>query len=325
MLAYSGRGQFQVRDVELNTLIRENLDLFSTALPKHVAFRTQLHDPLPPIDGDPGQLQQVIMNLLINAAEAIGERAGTVDVTTAVETIPAGDAHWLQPTGEFLPPGTYIRLSVRDDGCGMDEATCARIFDPFFSTKITGRGLGLSAVLGIVRGHRGGLHVDSAPGQGTTFTVLFPAQDYVAAPAPVAEARPVLPAEGVVLIIDDEEAVRRAVADILELHGLPTLTADDGTAGLAMYRERQADIRLVLLDLSMPGLGGEETFRALRAVNPDVRVVLSSGYQEGEASRHFAAGDLIGFLQKPYDAATLLAPCPGPSKSNPGPLPLIAV
>jgi PAS domain S-box-containing protein len=302
LLAYSGRGQFEIRPLSLNALIRENLHLLAVALPKHVRLKPELAEPLPLIKADAGQMQQVIMNLILNAAEAIGARPGTVAVVTGAQALTAGDERLWQYTGDALPPGDYATLEVRDDGCGMNAETLARIFDPFFTTKLTGRGLGLAAVLGIVRGHGGGLRVESAVGQGTTFTLFFP----------VTEARPAAPPEpedldraalppGLVLVIDDEEPVRQAAADILALEGLPVVTAPDGDAGLRLYRERADEVRLVVLDLSMPGRSGEETWRELRRINPDVRVILSSGYSQFEAAHRFVDQGLAGFLQKPYD------------------------
>jgi nitrogen-specific signal transduction histidine kinase/CheY-like chemotaxis protein len=308
MLAYSGRGQFERRPIHLNTLIHENLHLFEVAVPKNVQLRMDLAEALPPIEGDIGQMQQVVMNLIINAAEAIGERPGTVRMITGMEDVRAGDDRLWRYTNKPLAPGRYVTLEVRDNGSGMDAETLSKIFDPFFTTKFTGRGLGLAAVLGIVRGHKGGLLVDSAPGHGTTFKLYFPADSAeLIQPLPPDTTPPAhAPAGGLVLVIDDEQPVREAVTDILELDGLQVITASGGAAGIALYQKRQADVRLVLLDLSMPGMGGEETFRRLRAINPDARVILSSGYSQAEATRHFVGQGLAGFIQKPYNASTLV-------------------
>jgi len=311
LLAYSGRGQFAIRSIQLNELIQENVSLFEVPLPKPVSLRTQLLPGLPLVEGDAGQMQQIIMNLVINAAEAIGQRPGTITVQTGLQTITSADTHWWQYIGEPLPAGGYVLLQVEDDGGGMEAATLANIFDPFFTTKFTGRGLGLAAVLGIVRGHHGGLHVISEVGRGTRFQLLFPV--HLAPTEPMADqlaesaalTRPA--ARQTILVIDDEAPVREAVSDILDLEGVPVLTAANGALGLDLYRQRQAEVCLILLDLSMPGLSGEETFYELRRINPEVRVVLSSGYSQTETARRFADQPVAGFLQKPYDVEALIA------------------
>ncbi|HSD65768.1 MAG TPA: PAS domain S-box protein, partial [Vicinamibacteria bacterium] len=306
MLAYSGRGHFVVRPTDVNALVRENLPLFEVALPKSVRLEARL-DPDPPlVDADVGQIQQVLMNLVINAAEAIGGRGGTVTVATSVrEVTPADEALW-RASRQPLAPGRYVSLEVRDDGPGMDASTVDRIFEPFFTTKFTGRGLGLAAVLGVVRGHRGALSVESSPGRGTTFRILF-------APStrrPASEAAATAPAgrgAGTVLLVDDEEAVRDMVGEILELEGFEVLRAEDGSRGVALFDENRGRIDVVLLDLSMPGLSGEETFRRLRAIDPGVRVILSSGYDRDEARGRFGRRLPGGFIQKPYRPEQLVA------------------
>ena len=306
MLAYSGRGHFQVTTVDLNALILDNLHLFEVAVPKNVRLRSELEPSLPWIDADVGQIQQVVMNLITNAAEAIGDRPGTVTVTTGHRVVGRRDEALWRHTGEPLAPGTYLTLEVQDDGLGMAPDVGERIFDPFFTTKFTGRGLGLAAVLGIVRGHKGGLQVESEAGKGTLFRLVFPrSQRSPVAREPATPAA--LAAAGTVLVIDDEEVVREAVADALESEGIRYRLAPDGASGVSVLREHGREIGLVLLDLSMPGRSGEETFAELRKVDDSVPVVLSSGFAEEEARRRFAARDLAGFLQKPYRFPTLVA------------------
>jgi PAS domain S-box-containing protein len=308
LLAYSGRGQFERRSIDMNRLIQENLHLFEVAVPKNVALRSDLSRVLPLIMGDAGQLQQVIMNLIINAAEAIGEKPGVVMVRTQLQHLTAEDTLRWQIGDEALPAGDYVLLTVEDNGQGMDAETLTRIFDPFFSTKFTGRGLGLAAVVGIVRGHGGGLKVTSAPQVGTTFEIILPGgTTEVVEPIVYEAAQGASMTQPLVLVIDDELPVRDAVTDILDLEGLPVLTAPDGHAGIELYRQRQADIGLILLDLSMPGLNGEETFRELRQINARVHVLLSSGYSQDEVTARFAGLNDVGFIQKPYDAEQLVA------------------
>ena len=210
--------------------------------------------------------------------------------------------------GNDLREGLYVRLEVTDTGCGMDEETLAKIFDPFFTTKFTGRGLGLAAVHGILRGHKGGIRVTSKPGQGTTFQVLFPAIETAAAVS-AEESIPAKPwhGTGTVLVVDDEEIVRSLAKKMVEIAGFSVLTANDGEEAVRVYREHQNEIACVLLDLTMPKMGGEETFRAIRQISPNVRVILSSGYSEETAIGRFAGLGLAGFIQKPYQLDTMIA------------------
>jgi len=207
-----------------------------------------------------------------------------------------------------LPGGMYSYVEVSDTGCGMDHATQARIFDPFFTTKFTGRGLGLASVLGIIRGHNGALKVRSEAGSGTTFRVLFPAADVPAAqPSDEAARAGTLRGSGTILLVDDEKAVRKVGRRMLELSGFDVMTAANGREALRVFTEHQREIDCVVLDLTMPEMDGEETLRELTQIQSDVRVVLSSGYDENEISSRFAGKGLTGFVQKPYDAATLVA------------------
>lgn len=307
MLAYSGRGHFSIQLLDLNALVAENLHLFQVSIPKNVHLRSDLMPDLPLIEGDAGQMQQVVMNLIINAAEAIGEQPGYVLVKTGDEVIHGDDKDRWPYTGQPVLPGRYAFLEVRDNGEGMDDKTLANIFDPFFTTKDSGHGLGLAAVLGIMRGHQGGIRVTSERGQGTIFRLLFPASQEARALGVTDTAVPQhSPPATHVLIIDDEEPVREAIADILSLINVETLTAPDGPTGLAMYQNQMTDIDLVILDLSMPGMSGAETFEKLRQLNPNVVVLLSSGYTQAEATRGFIGQGLAGFIQKPYNATDLI-------------------
>jgi PAS domain S-box-containing protein len=304
LLAYAGKGRFVMRTVDLSLLVREISGLVQASIPKGVHLRLQLSEQLPGIDADSGQLQQIVMNLVINGAEAIGPEGGTVLIRTSVQSV---DEHYIETmssAGELLSPGEYVLLEVHDTGCGMTGETIARIFDPFFTTKFAGRGLGLSAVLGIVRGHKGALKVYSQAGQGTTFKVLFPASEHrVSDQAP--GFRGSLSGTGTVLVVDDEEVVRQTAKHTLERYGYRTVTAEDGSRAIDLYRNHPDGIVLVLLDLTMPGVSGEEALRQLQRINSEVRVLLSSGYNEVEAVQRFAGQGLAGFIQKPYTAAAL--------------------
>jgi CheY-like chemotaxis protein len=310
MLAYSGKGRFVIERVDISELVTEMLPLLKSSIPRTITLQTRLQATLPPIEADTAQLQQIFMNLVINAAEACGERSGTVSISTAAQEV--DDYHMRSTFGlAALQPGNYVSLEVSDTGEGMDEETRARIFDPFFTTKFTGRGLGLSAVLGIIRAHKGAIHVYSERGQGSTFQVLFPA---AAARQPGPEARHHEPARfssragggsGTVLLIDDEEMVRGMGRSALERAGYRVLEAENGSAAINIVSEHGDDIDTVILDLTMPVMSGAETLEALRRLRPGLAIVLSSGFSEIEASLRFGAHRLSAFLQKPYTAAQL--------------------
>jgi PAS domain S-box-containing protein len=305
LLAYAGKGRFIMRTVDLSTLVREISGLVQTSIPKPVQLRLQLAENLPGIYGDPGQLQQIVMNLVINGAEAIGPGGGTVLVRTEEQNLDEPDiARILGPSPvEPLKPGRFVALEVRDTGCGMAPETLPRIFDPFFSTKFAGRGLGLSAVSGIVRSHHGALQVSSRQGHGTTFKVLLPASSAAGREVPVDSARD-LTGHGKILVVDDEEIVRQTARNALERFGYEVVLAADGAQAVETFG-RETGVSLVLLDLTMPVMGGEEALQRLRQIDPSVRVLLSSGYNEAEAVERFADKGLAGFMQKPYTAVAL--------------------
>jgi PAS domain S-box-containing protein len=304
LLAYAGKGRFVMRTVDLSELVREIAALIQTSIPRPVQLRLQLTDHLPGIDADPGQLQQIVMNLVINGAEAIAPEGGSVLVRTGVQAVDDQYIETMSSAGELLRPGKYVILEVHDTGSGMSDETLAKIFDPFYTTKFAGRGLGLSAVLGIVRAHKGALKVYSKPGSGTTFKVLFPASASPLGPQLPSVARDVA-GSGTVLVVDDEEIVRHAASHTLERYGYKTLIAEDGAVAVDLYRRQGDGIGLVLLDLTMPVMSGEEALRHMQLINPQVRVLLTSGYNEVEAVQRFSGKGLAGFIQKPYTAAAL--------------------
>jgi signal transduction histidine kinase/integral membrane sensor domain MASE1/CheY-like chemotaxis protein len=304
LLAYSGRGHFLIQPVHLSELVNEISQLIRTSMARAVPLLLDLEEGLPPVEADPGQLQQLVMNLVLNAAEAVGEGGGIVRVSTGLREL-GEDSLQQSLVGEGVSPGPYVYLQVQDTGCGMSAEVRSKIFDPFFTTKLTGRGLGLAAVLGIVRGHRGAVTVDSAPGQGTTFTVLLPAvlipKAEVKAEGPPAD----ITGTGTLLVVDDEELVRHFAQDVLEGCGYQVLEAGNGQEAVELFRQRASQIAGVLLDLTMPVMGGEEALRLLRQIRPGVRVVLSSGYDEVDAVSRFAGQGLADFIQKPYTPAAL--------------------
>jgi signal transduction histidine kinase/CheY-like chemotaxis protein len=306
MLAYSGRGRFVIKGVDLSQLVLEVTHLLSVALPKSVALRFSLAPDLPIVEADVAQLQQVVMNLVTNAAEAIGDRDGTVSVTTGVvDTDGAYDVNTFG--GHPLKPGRYVTLEVADTGSGIDPAILPKIFDPFFTTKRSGRGLGLCAMIGILRGHHAGLNIYSEPGKGSSFRVYFPAGAREVDPAPPLSERtaPRSRPGGIALVVDDESSLRRVLAQMLSEQGFEVLEAANGLDAVALVKEHRSAIALVLMDMTMPKMNGEEAFRAIRTLEPKLPVILCSGYNEQEATQRFLGKGLAGFLQKPFGQAAL--------------------
>ena len=307
MLAYSGKGTFVVEQIDLSQLVREIGPLIHTSIPRMVQIALDLAPDLPPVEADQGQIQQLVMNLIINGAEAVGEgAAGTVLVRTESRNLDAEDIRRSFSDSE-LTPGTYVMLEVRDTGCGMDEMTKGRIFDPFFTTKFTGRGLGLAAAAGIVRSRKGVISVYSTPGRGSSFQVLFPAARVKpVARIPHISSAPVHAGGGAILFIDDEETVRLLAKDALERIGYRVLLAQNGAEGVRVFEEQHQSLAAVVLDMTMPVMGGEAALDRMKTIHRDTPVILSTGYGESEAAQRFAGKDVAGFLQKPYMADQLI-------------------
>ena len=303
MLAYSGKGRFVIEVIDLNELLEEMLHMLQVSISKKVVLRLNPYTPLPTIDADATQLRQIIMNLVINASEAIGEKSGVISITTGCMDC---DQDYLRDVwlDENLADGLYVSLEVADTGCGMDKNTMGRLFDPFFTTKFTGRGLGMSAVMGIVRGHKGAIKVYSEPEKGTTFKILLPASGKPAEIFNGDRVEDPWVGTGKVLLVDDEETVRGIGVEMLKELGFSPLTANNGIEALEVYRANP-DIALVILDLTMPQMGGEQCYRELRKLNPNVKVIISSGYNEYEVTQRFIGKGIAGFMQKPYKLSVL--------------------
>lgn len=303
MLAYSGRGQFVIERIDLNELLEEMLHMLQISISKKAVLRLNPHTPLAAIEADATQIRQVIMNLVINASEAIGEDNGEISITTGCMDC---DKNHLKTVwrNENLEAGQYVYLEVADTGCGMDADTLNKLFDPFFTTKFTGRGLGMSAVMGIVRGHRGAINVTSEPGKGTTFRILLPATDRPAESVKRPADEVQWAGCGIVLLVDDEESIRSIGVEILNELGLTPLTAVDGQDALQVL-EQNPDICLVILDLTMPRMDGEQCYRELKKINPAIKVIMASGYSEREVSQKFYGEGISGFIQKPYNLSAL--------------------
>ncbi len=305
LLAYAGRGQGRKEGLELNRLVRDMGDLLKVSLAKRALLDLNLAEGDLGLWGDKAQLQQVLLNLLTNAADAMRDRPGSIRLSTERGNFALGQVPPLLAQ-KGLVPGDHVVLEVRDEGCGMDASTLRRIFEPFFTTKSEGRGLGLSAMLGIVRGHRGAVTVESTPDLGTTFRLYFPAlSGQGKAEAPVPEIVP-FQGRGLVMVVDDEAAIRMVASEILLTLGFEVIVAEDGLEALRLFQARGAEVELVLLDITMPGLDGFQTLQQMRTLRPDVRVLLSSGFADPGLENRLTPGSVAGFLAKPYRVQDLI-------------------
>ena len=300
MLAYSGKGNFVIQAVNLSRLITEMHSLLEVSIDKNVVLKMALGESLPAVDADITQLQQIIMNLVINASEAIDKHSGMITVATGIMRV---DDRYLQRSihKPGVATGRFVYLEVSDSGCGMNAETRKKIFDPFFTTKFTGRGLGMSAVLGIVHAHKGLLNLYSEPNKGTTFKIALPistSNEVFSKEAQTGTSSHQV--EGLILIVDDEETIRELASMVLEEMGYEVLTAVDGKHGIEVFKQHQHHITGVLLDMTMPHMNGEDCFSELRNINPNIKVVLSSGYSAEDATARFKGKGLAGFIQKPY-------------------------
>ena len=309
LLAYSGKGKFLIRQVDMSGLVRQTETLLRTTVPRRCEFAFHLSDSLPAVAADPTQMRQVLVNLVINAGEASGDRSGAIHVTCRSGDLTRDqlpDSYLFHP----LAPGRYVTLEVADNGCGMDDATRERLFDPFFTTKFAGRGLGMAAVLGIVRSHRGGIRVHSQPGAGTHIVIYLPA----ATPSPRVQSPPVATAGRVasdgrsrplILLVDDEDAVRRVAQLMLQQLGYDVIAVAEGLEAVSLFERNRGQIQAVLLDLTMPRMDGSEVLAAIRRTNPTTPVVLCSGYSADAVSDTLGSAENTTFLQKPFTMADL--------------------
>ncbi len=313
MLAYSGKGRFVVTLLSLSELVDEMTQLLKSCISRNASLAIDLSASDTTVEGDPTQLRQVVMNLITNASDALGEETGSVSIRTGVIEADAAlfEETYLAPEA---PPGEYVFLEVADTGCGMDEEARQRVFEPFYTTKATGRGLGMAAVVGIVRSHDGALRIQSAPGRGTTITVLLPKASVVEEEPGLGRAEP-MPEPlaqrerrgGAVLVADDDPAVRRIATLSLTNAGYEVLEAEDGVGAVEAFCGRPETIVCVVLDVTMPRMGGEECLAEIRAIRSDVPVVLSSGYTEHDISGRLTTRERVGFVGKPYRPSELVA------------------
>ena len=299
MLAYSGKGRLVVKRFNINQIAEEMPHLLEVSISKRVRLDYQFRPDLPPIEADPAQIQQVIMNLVTNASEAIGDRDGIITLTTGLDYLEAPQDE-VENHGWTLIPGLYVTIEVADTGCGMNPETRRRLFDPFFTTKFSGRGLGLSAMLGILRGHNAGIRIRSRAGEGSSFKIFFPAsaaREPAPAPPPVLSAP--APARGAILLVDDEPDILEATAELLDAMDYRVVTARDGLEALERFQADPEAYALVLMDLTMPRMDGREALHALRALAPELKIVMCSGFSETDVAKAYPGGS-TGFLPKPY-------------------------
>ena len=308
MLAYSGKGRFVMGEQNFNILIRDVADLLATVIGKNVQLEEQLMVDLPNVYGDKNQLTQLIMNLMTNASEALNGKHGEIVLRTGVRRLTDMDFIGMYMSSAQRA-GDYVFVEVEDNGCGMDKSIRERIFDPFFTTKETGSGLGLAALLGIVRSHTGTLALQSQPEQGSCFTIYLP----MLTGKPVSEEQEqtgtfITPValRGMVLVVDDERVVRNVAKRLLEHEGMQVITANDGNEALALFLKHANELAFVLLDLTMPKMDGEEVFHAMQRIMPDIPVLLSSGFPAEETVERLQPFGLAGFVRKPYTRKALL-------------------
>jgi signal transduction histidine kinase/CheY-like chemotaxis protein len=301
LLAYAGRGSFQVEPIDLNTLVAEMTDILGVSKSKKVELEVRLAEALPLVQGDHTQLQQVVMNLVTNASESIGDRPGKVELATGVAHLDIKTLKRKFP-GQNLEAGSFVTLTVKDDGCGMTPEVLGKIFDPFFTTKPTGRGLGLSALQGILRGHKAGIEIQSEPGRGTCISLYFPATLADGTPLLVPKALEGSDTElsGLLLLAEDEQTIRENSRQMAERLGFQVLEAADGEEAWSLFQAYESSITAVVLDLTMPRRGGAEVYSLIRARMSWMPVVLCSGYSREAIPDPTGNGEPRVFLQKPF-------------------------
>jgi len=308
MLVYTGKTSLVVSSINLSSVVKEMGSLLDVSISKKVSIRYCLAENVPLIRGDVSQIRQVAMNLITNASEAIGDRSGVIAISIHEVELKAGELERTFPPGG-LPAGRYVRLEVSDTGDGMNEETMQKIFDPLFTTKITGRGLGLASLLNVVQRHTGAVDVKSEVGRGTVFRVYFPAEEQISemGAEEILAASDEWHGHGTALVADDEEAIRNITAALLERLGFRVITAADGFETVDLYTEHAGDISLLLMDLNMPRLNGIEATLRIRHINPKVPVLFMSGYPREQVMGCFGQQPHTDFIRKPFQSSELLA------------------
>jgi two-component system, cell cycle sensor histidine kinase and response regulator CckA len=305
LMIYSGQEKAKLEALDLSGLVEEMLELLKVSISKHTALHIDLGKHLPAVHGNATQIRQLVMNLVINASQAIGEKDGVINVKTSR----AAGGQDSAPNDAPDSHDDYVRLEISDTGCGMTEQQRAKIFDPFFTTKPGGHGLGLAVVHGIVHSHDGAISVMSTPGKGTTFEVLLPCAEgchEIASPVCAITAGELSVVSGTVLFVEDEETLRLATSRALRKGGFSVLLACDGCGAVEIFRAHAEDIGVVLLDLTLPGISGREVLRQIRVIKPDAKVILTSAYDQKIADSAISGERPVRFLRKPYMFADLM-------------------
>ncbi len=309
MLTFAGKTRLDFEQVVLHEFLKEMNPLLRAAVSKRISLTLKTMGNLPPIHGDRSQLRQLLINIVTNASEAIGDQVGTIQISTASLDTSAQDLRHYYIIGD-IPWGSCITLKIKDSGTGITPETIPKIFDPFFSTKFPGRGLGLAALLGIIRGHGAAIAIHSVMGEGTEFMLLFPMMEKRHIPPSPSLILPTesahAPRQTKVLVVDDEEEVRTACTLILAEIGLDTLVAPDGTAGIKIFDQYGDQLALIFLDLTMPNIDGANLAAYIRSSNAHVPILVSSGFTEAEAMKHFQRSDVTAFVQKPFQVDTFI-------------------
>jgi len=301
MLAYAGKAQFIPARVNLWMLVDEMVNMLKSTINQNTVITSRYSDDIPDIMGDASQIRQVVMNLIVNASEAIVETQGEIYVSLT-NSVLISDQSEKDHFGNVIPPGRYICLEVTDNGCGMDDETKRRIFEPFYTTKFTGRGLGISAVLGIITAHKGALQLYSQQDQGTTFKVYLPVLDdaSIMLEPPEALPQPAWQGSGTILLVEDEVQVTLIAKTMLNALGFTVIEASNGFEALEFYRANAADITLVLTDMGMPVMDGYELFLELKKLDPKLPIIISSGYGDTVITSRIPRESIAGLVSKPY-------------------------
>ena len=307
LLAYAGKEPAVCEPIDVSTVVAEMVELLKVSISKRATLKIELPRNLPAVRANAAQMRQVVLNLVTNASEALGSETGVITVRTSVSR---ARLEQLTGLGPGAVAGDWILLEVGDTGCGMTDDVVARIYDPFFTMKFAGRGLGLAVVQGIVRGHGGAIDVTSAPGQGTTFRILLPSTTHAAAsPETIKEPAPrgeTTTAAGTIFFVEDEASLQVPVSSVLRRNGYRVIEASDGVTAVELFRVNQSRIDVVLLDMTLPGKSGPEVYSQLQEIQPDVKVIFTTAYSQQAALNEMVGREGWGFIRKPYQLSDLL-------------------